>query len=157
MNHKKSMRIFWISLCLLVVSGTLIIAVVQYRGRHAPLPSGQKSDQTNPDGETHIQTDSNTGAADHSDHTGLAKTQNEKEADSSSNVRPAAGSAQPYQFELREKDGYLDVYHYHTQQLYFHTGIPCQTLSAVQRQAVNQGKYFQNEEELYGYLESCTS
>ena len=31
MNHKKSMRIFWLSLFLLVVSGAVIIAVVQYR------------------------------------------------------------------------------------------------------------------------------
>ncbi|MCI9123032.1 MAG: hypothetical protein HFH35_02970 [Eubacterium sp.] len=157
MNDKKSMRIFWISLCLLVVSAALIIVAVQYRGRRVPLEGGKKSDQINPAGEPHIQTDSNTGAADVSDNASLAKNQNDRAADSGPPVRAAAGQAQPYQFELREKDGYLDVYHYHTQQLYFHTGIPCQTLSAIQRQAVNQGKYFQNEEELYGYLESCTS
>ena len=74
MNDKKSMRIFWISLCLLVVSAALIIVAVQYRGRRVPLEGGQKSDQINPAGEPRIQTDSNTGAADVSDNAGLAKT-----------------------------------------------------------------------------------
>ena len=31
MNHKKSMRIFWLSLFLLLISGVIIIAAVQLR------------------------------------------------------------------------------------------------------------------------------
>ena len=57
---------------------------------------------------------------------------------------------------LFRSDGYLDVYHYHTENLFFHTGVPYSDMTLKQRQELENGKYFINEQELYGYLESCT-
>ena len=72
-------------------------------------------------------------------------------------VQPVSGNTTEYRFELKAKDGYLDVYHYHTDNLFFHTGIPYSALTVDQRQELEHGIYFVNEQEMYGYLESCTS
>ena len=72
-------------------------------------------------------------------------------------TQPASGNTVRYQFELKENNGYLDVYYYHTQTLFLHTGIPYSTLTMEQKQELMDGKYFLDEQALYGYLESCTS
>lgn len=160
MNRKKSMRIFWISLCLLLVSGTAIIAVVQYRSHK------KESENLYMEKETKKQVmrtgESGTDAQDSVPRSlvprDTAKSYTRQE-DSRSDVpaKPASGSAANYKFELRAQNGYLEVYYYHTENLFLHTGIPYSVLTVEQRQELTSGKYFLNEQDLYGYLESCTS
>ncbi len=162
MNHKRSMRIFWFTLCLLLICGAAIIAAVQYRS-HRNNPQGQKSHMQY--GDTKVQAETGDTAAGLEIGNGQAGSQEgwektpqaQKNTSSGEQVQPASGGAAAYQFELKICGGYLDVYHCHTGQLFFHTGIPCAMLTDRQCQELERGKFFQNEQELYGYLESCTS
>ena len=158
MNHKKRMRIFWLSLCLLLVSGTVIIAVVQYRSHKR---EAEADDQVQENMDQGLQTEPSLETDTLND--GLAKDQDQA-ADPSREktqtdvpTQPASGNTVRYQFELKENNGYLDVYYYHTQTLFLHTGIPYSTLTMEQKQELMDGKYFLDEQALYGYLESCTS
>ena len=158
MNHKKSMRIFWLSLCLLLVSGTVIIAVVQYRSHKREAEADDQVQENMDQGlqtEPSLETDTlNDGLAKDEDQ--AADTSREK-TQTDVLTQPASGNTVRYQFELKENNGYLDVYYYHTQTLFLHTGIPYSTLTMEQKQELMDGKYFLDEQALYGYLESCTS
>lgn len=158
MNHKKSMRIFWLSLCLLLVSGTVIIAVVQYRSHKREAEADDQVQKNMDQGlqtEPSLETDPlNDGLAKDQDQ--AADTRREK-TQTDVPTQPASGNTVRYQFELKENNGYLDVYYYHTQTLFLHTGIPYNTLTVEQKQELMNGKYFLDEQALYGYLESCTS
>lgn len=158
MNHKKSMRIFWLSLCLLLVSGTVIIAVVQYRSHKR---DAEADDQVQENMDQGLQTEPSLETDPLND--GLAKDQDQaadarrEKTQTDVPTQPASGNTVRYQFELKENNGYLDVYYYHTQTLFLHTGIPYNTLTVEQKQELMDGKYFLDEQALYGYLESCTS
>lgn len=158
MNHKKSMRIFWLSLCLLLISGTVIIAVVQYRShkREAEEDSVEENNEqmlgTRP---TLIDDLDNEQSM--SDHQTAGHSMQQDHTHENEPVKPANGSTVRYQFELKVINGRLDVYYYHTETLFFHTGIPYSILTVEQRQELQDGKYFVDEQDLYGYLESCTS
>ncbi|MDE6889578.1 MAG: hypothetical protein K2P45_13235 [Eubacterium sp.] len=156
MNYKKSMRIFWISLGLLLAVGTVIIAAAQYRSQHfraegsykkeEPVRQAVRPAQTQPD-EPRESEDAAASFA--------AQTQQVQRSEGSGQ-KPDEHTVE-YRFELKVKNGYLDVYHYHTENLFFHTGVPYSDMTLKQRQELENGKYFINEQELYGYLESCTS
>ena len=159
MNHKKSMRIFWLSLFLLVVSGAVIIAVVQYRS-HKKEMQNSFTQQANDVQANHLAQTQDAPAIEEEPGTAAAsKPQDAKDEpqDIHTQVQPVSGNTTEYRFELKAKDGYLDVYHYHTDNLFFHTGIPYSALTVDQRQELEHGIYFVNEQEMYGYLESCTS
>lgn len=154
MNDKKSMRIFWLTLCLLLAAGTVIIAAVWYRShknRIGNTSGHQQAEQPAADGSG---TDDAKDAA-----VSFAVQPQIRNVQPSAGTQPSAADpdAVEYRFELKIRDGYLDVYHYHTENLFFHTGVPYSAMSVRQRQELEQGKYFINEQELYGYLESCTS
>lgn len=173
MNHKKSMRIFWLSLSLLLVSGTVIISVAQYRSHQKEMKNlaEEKNQNQTQMGESQTDTDLDQKQKANEDmdtesstHTGVSqnsdmRTQQEERAQGrqESQAQPTSGGTAQYRFELKVKNGYVDVYHYHTENLFFHTGIPYHVLTLEQRQELQNGKYFLSEQELYGYLESCTS
>ncbi len=156
MGNKKSMRVFLLSLCLLAVSGAVIIGTMQYQtyrnaatGRDRMPGDAGQAQEADKSGQT-IGDSRQANPAE----TGDVK-QNYKS--STDQTRPASVPTALYLFEMKVKDGYLEVYHYHTEQLFFHTGIAYSSLTATQQEAIQKGKYFRDEQELYGYLESCTS
>lgn len=153
MNDKKSMRIFWLTLCLLLAAGTVIIAAVWYRSHKNGTGHASARQQAEQPAADSSGTDDTQDAA-----VSFAVQPQIRKVQPSGEKQPAAGTdTVEYRFELKVKDGYLDVYHYHTENLFFHTGVPYSAMSVRQRQELEQGKYFVNEQELYGYLESCTS
>lgn len=147
MNHKKSMRIFWLSLCLLLVSGALIIAAVQFHA-HKKAEKEQDAVQEN----VKAQTD-----AVNKPTTIVEARPNETDTITDAFVQQTNGEAAIYLYELKIRNGYVEVYYYHTERLFLYTGIPYHMLTMEQRLDLQKGKYFQNEQDLYGYLESCTS
>ena len=156
MNHKKSMRIFWLSLCLLLTAGALIIAAARYQ-RHKAEINGSYERQN--DGQSVRMTQHTTETDDKTEDAAAsfaAKPPVQRE-NTTADSQTVSGTTTEYRFELKVKDGYLDVYHFHTDNLFFHTGIPYSETTLEQRQELEAGKYFVNEQELYGYLESCTS
>ncbi|MDE7312503.1 MAG: hypothetical protein K2N87_12920 [Eubacterium sp.] len=160
MNHKKSMRIFWLSLCLLAVSGTIIIAAVQYRSQKNKIQNSYREQENGVQANRLTQPQATQDTDEDAQASAVLKPQAAKEetaADPHTQVQPASGRTAEYRFELKVQDGYLDVYHYHTDNLFFHTGIPYSAMTAKQREELEQGIYFVNEQEMYGYLESCTS
>lgn len=157
MNHKKSMRIFWISLCLLVVSGTLIIAVVQYRSHKKEMQRSFREQQNDVQAKQQAQPQTEADDGEHASSSVINSQAEREDTHTDTQVQPVSGNTAEYRFELKVKDGYLDVYHYHTDNLFFHTGIPYSAMTVKQRQELEQGIYFINEQEMYGYLESCTS
>lgn len=149
MHHKKSMRIFWLSLCLLLVSGAAIIAVVQINSHKKEEEKRQgvvEPEDTAVDISQDTEPEEEPSAAANG---GQAVTERQ--------AQPVGGNLSEYTYELKVVGGYLEVYYYHTNQLFFHTGIPERALTQMQREKLSKGKYFKNEQELYGYLESCTS
>lgn len=160
MNHKKSMRIFWLSLCLLVVSGTVIIAVVQYRSHKKEMQDSYTQQENGVQANRLAQPQTDADAGDDTQASSVIQprvAQENTDEQTHTQVQPVSGNTTEYRFELKVKDGYLDVYHYHTDNLFFHTGIPYSALTVNQRQELEHGIYFVNEQEMYGYLESCTS
>lgn len=157
MNHKKSMRIFWLSLCLLVAAGTAIIAVVQYQS-HRKETSRAYGEQEN-DGQavSAAQPASDPDQTPKDTMASAVPQMQHASKPADTQTQPVNGNTAEYRFELKVSNGYLDVYHYHTDNLFFHTGIPYSETTVKQRQELESGKYFINEQELYGYLESCTS
>ena len=161
MNHKKSMRIFWLSLCLLLLSGAIIITVVQIKSRKDE-KGQQHTEESQSQG--NLQTSDTQadmpGQEENSEHAASPDTsvyERTKSEDTAAQTQPTLGDPVAYLYELRVKNGYLEVYYYQTEQLFFHTGIPYHVLTTNQRKQLEEGKYFHNEQELYGYLESCTS
>lgn len=161
MNHKKSMRIFWLSLCLLLLSGVIIITVVQIKSREDDKERQNIEETQRQDGQAEANIQTNTLAEEdanqYADRSKMDGNQNTVSEDTAADIQPTIGEPVTYLYELRVKNGYLEVYYYHTEQLFFHTGIPYRVLTVHQRQQLDRGKYFKNEQELYGYLESCTS
>lgn len=158
MNHKKSMRIFWISLCLLLVSGTVIIAVVQYQShKNEKKDSGKGQEEMEPAFRTREPQPDTDANVDDADAASVTPHTERNDAAVSAQIHPADESTVQYRFELKISGGYLDVFHYGTDNLFFHTGIPYRSMTLEQRQELEKGKYFADEQELYGYLESCTS
>lgn len=158
MNYKKSMRIFWLSLCLLLAAGALIITAAWYRWHRAEIKDsyGSKNDGQAvrmTQRETAADDEEKDAAASFAVHPPVQRENTTADAQ----TQPVSGTTREYRFELKVKDGYLDVYHFHTDNLFFHTGIPYSETTLKQRQELEAGKYFVNEQELYGYLESCTS
>ncbi len=159
MNYKKSMRIFWFSLCLLLAAGMFIIASVQYRSQKKLIEGAyDHKERTGPSGRM-SQPETTTGEDSREKAASFAvQPYTQKEQTSVDSGIPQTGqNTVEYRFELKVKNGYLDVYHFHTENLFFHTGIPYSAMTVNQRQELENGKYFVNEQELYGYLESCTS
>ena len=159
MNYKKSMRIFWLSLCLLLAAGTFIIVSVQYRSQKKIIEGSYDHKE-------------GTGPSIHMSQSETTAQEESKEKATSSAVQPYTQKEQTsvnsgipqtnqntveYRFELKVKNGYLDVYHFHTENLFFFFFLPYSAMTVNQRQELENGKYFVNEQELYGYLESCTS
>lgn len=161
MGQKKSMRNFWLSFFLLLLIGTALIAAAQYKLQKSgtqKIAAGHQ-DTEGDVGREQTSTLPGTGTQHAGLDIGIPKTPYTDQGGhaSSAQAKPTDGAAVGYRFELRAVNGYLDVYHYGTGQLFLHTGIPCSVLTAAQCQELNDGKYFLNEQELYGYLESCTS
>lgn len=158
MNDKKSMRIFWLTMCLALVFGTMMVVTAQFRSHQSLTEDSYENKETDPSAVR--------AAAPDTDETvpqdaaaSFAIQPHPQNNSSAENSRGPAVSQNPveFRFELKVKNGYLDVYHFHTENLFFHTGIPYHAMSQRQRQELENGKYFVNEQELYGYLESCTS
>lgn len=63
----------------------------------------------------------------------------------------------PYQYVLREQDGYITVYYADQETVYSITDIPVKSLSIRLQQEIAQGKFIYSEEELYNFLESHSS
>lgn len=159
MNHKKSMRIFWLSLCLLVAAGTAIIAVVQYQSHRKEISGTYGERENNEQAVSAAQPESEPETL-HKGTMASAVPHPQMQLENTTKdtqTQPVNDNAAEYRFELKVTNGYLDVYHYHTDNLFFHTGIPYSETTVKQRQELENGKYFINEQELYGYLESCTS
>lgn len=159
MGHKKSMRVFWLSLCLLLLLGTMAIVAVQYRSYQ----KGQdglhgKQEQDGQEAKmAQSEADSDGRADDVAASFAVQPHIQRENASAGTQTLPASGDTAEYRFELKVVGGYLDVYHFHTDNLFFHTGIPYSAMPLRQRQELEKGKCFLNEQELYGYLESCTS
>lgn len=62
-----------------------------------------------------------------------------------------------YQFYIKDDGGRLAVYEVNTQKIYAQTGIETSSLSEEMQEKLSTGIYFQNEEELYNFLESYSS
>lgn len=155
MHHKKSMRIFWLSLSLLLVSGVAIIAVVQINSHKKAAEKQQEAihdENASMEAEQDVQPE---GVGTEAGRTAVGSSSkapaNERQA------QPVGRNLPEYAYELKADNGYLEVYYYHTKRLFFHTGIPEHALTSTQREELSKGKYFKDEQELYGYLESCTS
>ena len=154
MNHKKSMRIFWLSLSLLLISGVIIIAAVQIRTHKK---AGGEQDDTARQTTTAAEgSQPFAGSASIPSVTGN-QTPEETGGMQDQSLQQTNGGAAAYMYEIRIRNGYLEVYYYHTKRLFLYTGIPYQMLTTKQRLDLQRGKYFKDEQELYGYLESCTS
>lgn len=158
MHYKKSMRIFWLSLCLLIAAGIIILAAIQYQS-HKRLLEGSYENNTDDGASVHTAQSDKTPKEESTDATASFAIQSHTQQESSADVQTndAKQHTAEYRFELKVKNGYLDVYHFHTEDLFFHTGVPYSAMTVKQRQELENGKYFINEQELYGYLESCTS
>ncbi len=155
MNHKKSMRIFWLSLFLLLISGVIIIAAVQLRAHKKAKtgPDNVAQQETSPGKE---ETEPDTGSATIPSAPGDSPAKGQVQPGDQS-LQQTNGGAAPYLYELKIRNGHLEVYYYHTNRLFLYTGIPYEMLTTEQRLDLQRGKYFIDEQELYGYLESCTS
>lgn len=158
MNHKKSMRIFWLAMCLALVAGCGILVTVRYHSYKNRTEGSYENKETNPSSVQAAQSEAEK-AKEEEAAASFAVQPEKKSHPSAADSRTEADSRHPveYRFELKVRNGCLDVYHYHTENLFFHTGIPYHAMSLRQRQELEKGKYFVNEQELYGYLESCTS
>lgn len=149
MNHKKSMRIFWLSLFLLVAAGTAIIAVVQYQSHRKEIGRTYGEQENDGRAVSAAQPDTEPETA----HPGtmasaIPHPQMQRENTTADpQTQPVNGNAAEYRFELKVVNGYLDVYHYHTDNLFFHTGIPYSETTVKQRQELESGKYFINEQD----------
>lgn len=154
MYRKKSMRIFWLSLCLLLVSGVAIITVVQINSHKK---AAKKQQEVVSDENTGVDAGEDVQSVDVETEAKRSAAESSSQASAERQVQPVGGKLPDYSYELKAVNGYLEVYYYHTSQLFFHTGISERVLTEEQRQELNEGKYFKNEQELYGYLESCTS
>jgi len=157
MSHNKSMRIFLISLCILVVSGVLIIAVVGARAhkkelqQHSVVPEGAVERTRTGQGQ-------NARVQENSSRNTETKTDSDSAIEAApQEIQQTGSTIPPYRYELREENGFLEVYEYKTDRLFMHTGISSGVLSEDQLEELHAGKYFADEKELYGYLESCTS
>ena len=60
-------------------------------------------------------------------------------------------------FRLAVTDGYLQVYMIETGKLYMETAIAYDLLPARVQTQINEGKYFESEEELLEFLENYSS
>lgn len=147
MYHKKSMRIFLFTLCLLLISGALIIGAAQSKEHKKEAENKQLVQE--------IQEKQAPQTAADSDMPEV--TASIQQSRTPEEPLQAAGQAVEYCYEIKIKDGYLDVFYYQTDRLFMHTGIPENMLSETQVKEVEAGKYFKDEQALYGYLESCTS
>lgn len=58
---------------------------------------------------------------------------------------------------IKEKDGRLVVYLSKTQEIYMETSIESETLPDDVKEKLETGIFFENEEDLYGFLESYSS
>lgn len=161
MNHKRSMRIFLLSFWLLLISGAVIIAVVYVKShkngtnQDAVADRAAKPQESMQLEQKDMQTTEPVSGQQPEQNLDRNTDIQDTEADTA--LQQTNGRAAAYQYEMRVKNGYLEIYYYHTDELFMHTGIPFQSLTLAQKQELRSGKYFLNEEELYGYLESCTS
>ena len=62
-----------------------------------------------------------------------------------------------YQYMIREVNGLLVVYKNDNTTIFLETNISVSTLEQSTLQKLEQGIYFSNEEELFTFLESCSS
>ena len=155
MNHKKSMHIFWLSLSLLLAAGVIVLVAAQFY-THKKEEARQEALQE----KNSIANAENTKATANTVYnTTVPAGLNSKDTRNITEqpVQQTNGDAADYLYELKIQNGYLEVYYYHTQRLFLNTGIPDHMLTAVQKQELQKGKYFKDEKELYGYLESCSS
>lgn len=68
-----------------------------------------------------------------------------------------SGQADTTTYELRTKDGYLQVYIVETGEFYMETSIVYRLLPESVQAQIDHGKYFESEEELFGFLENYSS
>lgn len=72
-------------------------------------------------------------------------------------VRPEPAAADTTTYALRTKDGYLQVYILETGDFYMETSIVYRLLPEQVQAQIDAGKYFETEEELFGFLENYSS
>lgn len=72
-------------------------------------------------------------------------------------VRPKPAAADTTTYALRTKDGYLQVYILETGDFYMETSIVYRLLPEQVQAQIDAGKYFETEEELFGFLENYSS
>ena len=161
MDYRKGVRIFCVLVLILLSVAAILAAVSGWQRQQEKLrqhiaengqqeaPTEGEPDETEALGSTAHAKDVQPQAFAGEDPQVLSENEDK--------FQKTASVVEPYRFELREQNGYLEVYRYHTDQLFLQTGISCDILSKDQKQELAQGKFFQNEQELYGYLESCTS
>lgn len=63
----------------------------------------------------------------------------------------------PYSYLIKEKDGYLVVYEKDGSTIYFESQIPLDELEEKIQAEVKAGKKFTDLEDVYDFLESCSS
>lgn len=80
-----------------------------------------------------------------------AEEQEEPESTESAVVVP------PYEFILREEDGYIMVYCADGETVYSNTDIRLDSLPSKIRKEIQEGKLMYSEQELYNFLESYSS
>ena len=150
MNSKKSMHIFLVTLFLLVVSGCTIIGVLHEKELLKNQQEMLRKEVPEEGGRE------NLGHA--ADDTSYISQAHALSAVSKAAIRQTSGRTVSVQYEIVVENGYLNVYHFHSKELYFRTGIALDMLDeSARKELQEQGKLFENEQELYGYLESCTS
>lgn len=80
-----------------------------------------------------------------------------KEKDMVSDVRESLNVVEPYEYVLKEENGFVVVYHTDQKTLYASTGILVSELPGELQQEIQEGKYIGSEEQLYNFLENYSS
>lgn len=70
---------------------------------------------------------------------------------------PSSKEYYKYYFYAQNTDGHVEIYDIKSQTLYMETGIETETLPEAVRLQLEERIYFENEEQLYSFLESYSS
>lgn len=84
------------------------------------------------------------------------KLEQEKEK-AVSDIRESLNVVEPYEYILKEENGFVVVYHADQKTLYASTGILVSELPKELQKEILEGKYIGSEEQLYNFLENYSS
>lgn len=74
-----------------------------------------------------------------------------------SDVQESLNVVEPFEYILKEENGFVVVYHTDQKTIYASTGIQISKLPEELQQEIREGKYVGSEEQLYNFLENYSS